>query len=550
MLRRLLLDPLAIKELSGSTRRWQTYAGRGFYVAGFILILWNYSDRFTQSARWMSQSEYAQLGRDLFQSFFGLQMFLATLVSVSAASDLITKEIRAGTLSILTCSPLSPARIAVGKWKAAFAQSSLMILCGAPVFAFCVYLGGATAWDLTYSLALSFASAALGAATALYFSTRFRSGVTALLVSFGVLTVYALFPLLYMDSQNRSVLGTLTHLTHLVDAADIALNSRQSTREGEGGWISAVILTAIIVWALLRRTAARIAQLALSTPGPSLLSRIFVSLDRFYEDISPERLRGIRLLPSRDGVWETNAVIWKELQTRASGRVRNSVRISLLLLLILAGSFWISLDYLALPVFATTGILWVLSLSNETSLFVTEKEERKWDILLATPLRSAEILVAKLLAGLVPVLPTAITVVLFWTALHFTHRLEQATLFVAFSSIFFPAALAYVLGAVCSLKARSLRGAFLTALSLLAGLMVVLPALQTYRQSSLDRSSWYSPLATLFWLCDRGLSNWHPTTPDRILLNAALLGGLYSAILLLLLLHLFLRFDRISGRSK
>jgi ABC-type transport system involved in multi-copper enzyme maturation permease subunit len=460
MLRRLFLDPLAIKELSGSARRWQTYAGRGFYVAGFILILSNFSDRFTQRGVWMSQSGYAQLGRDLFREFFGLQMFLATLAAVSAASDLITKELRAGTLSILTCSPLSPGRIAFGKWKAAFAQSGMLILCGAPVFAFCVYLGGATAWDLTYSLALSFASAALGAATALYFSTRFRSGVTALLVSCGVLTVYALFPALYMDRADDSLV-MLTTLTHLVRAADGAMRPRSTVFVF--GWIIAVLVTGLIVLLLLRRTATRIAALALITPGPSLLHRIFTALDRFYEKISPERIRGIRLLPSRDGVWESRAVIWKELQTRASGRVRNNVRIALVLLLALAASFWVSLEYMILPVLGTTGILWLLSLSNGASLFVTEKEERKWDILLATPLTSAEILGAKLLAGVVPVLPTVITILLFWTAIYFTHHLQTEDFVVAFGSVLFPAALAYTIGAICSLKAHSLRGAFLAA---------------------------------------------------------------------------------------
>jgi len=91
MLRGLFLDPLAIKELSGSARRWQTYAGRGCYVSGFLLILWSYSDRFAQRGLGMSQSGYAQLGRDLFRQLFALQMFLATLGALSAAADLVTK---------------------------------------------------------------------------------------------------------------------------------------------------------------------------------------------------------------------------------------------------------------------------------------------------------------------------------------------------------------------------------------------------------------------------------------------------------------------------
>jgi len=372
--------------------------------------------------------------------------------------------------------------------------------------------------------------------------------VTALLVSCGVLTVYALFPALYMDFRAADLLVALTNLTHLVAAAGSAVYVRSPVFMF--GWIPAVLVTALIVWLLLRRTATRIAALALATPGPSLLHRIFAALDRFYEDISPERIRGIRLLPSRDGVWESRAVLWKELQTRASGRVRNSVRIALVLLLALAASFWVSLEYMIVPVMGTTGILWLLSLSNGSSLFVTEKEERKWDILLSTPLTSAEILGAKLLAGVVPVLPTVITILLFWTAVFFTHHLHTEDFVVVFGSVFLPAALAYGIGAICSLKARSLRGAFLWAFSIFTGVTLVLPWLQSYPRGTLKDSAWYSPMASLYWICDRGLTNWSRHVPDSLFWSSIAFDMSYAVFLGSMLLYLFLRFDRISGRSE
>jgi ABC-type transport system involved in multi-copper enzyme maturation permease subunit len=550
MLERLLLDPLAIKELSGSARRWQTYAGRGLYVAGFVLILWSYADRFSSRHLGLSSSGYAKLGKDLFVSLFALQMVLATLGAVSAASDLVTKEIRAGTLSILTCSPLTPFRIAFGKWKAAFAQGGTLILCGAPVVAFCVYLGGPTAGDLTYSIVISFAATALGAATGLYFSTRFRSGVTALLVSSGALTLYAMLPALIRDYTERSALPDLVSpLTNLVDAARAAASRRPGALEFEWSWISSVIVTAFIVWLLLWRTAARLAQLALVTPGPGILSRIFSALDRFYEDINPERFRGIRLFQGRDGVWESRAVLWKELQTRASGRLRNNVRIALGLLILLASSF-VMTDYLTIiPFFVTTLLLWILALSNGASLFVTEKEERKWDILLATPLTSGQILSAKLLAGLVPILPTVVTIILYWSAIFYTHHLHVGVLFLALSLVFMPAALAYTIGALCSLQARSLRGAFLTAFTILLVLMLVLPVVFSYRQSSPEGSAWYSPLSGLFWIADRGLSIWAHDLPDRVMSSNLQFDCVYAGAIVGVLTYLFTNFDRVSGRS-
>ena len=199
---------------------------------------------------------------------------------------------------------------------------------------------------------------------------------------------------------------------------------------------------------------------------------------------------------------------------------------------------------------ASTALLWLLALSNGASLFVTEKEERKWDILLATPLTSGEILTAKLVAGMVPVIPTATTVTLFWTALHFTHGFDAGYVLLLFASVFMPAALAYALGALCSLKARSLRGAFLTAFSLLFTLMAALPLLQSFKRGSVDESGWYSPLAHVVWISDRGFSYWHRYVPETLLSNAVILTGLYTVMIALLLLYLFGRFDRISGRSE
>lgn len=546
-------DPVAIKELSGSARRWQTYAVRGVYVALFALIFWNTAVRLTMRSD--SLSFYADLGRSLFNSFFGLQLGMVTLAAVSAASDQITKEIRAGTLSVLACSPLTPWKIALGKWKAAMAQTGTLLLCGVPVFSFCVYLGGATARDLTVSFGLTVGSAALGAAIALYFSTRFRSGITALLVSLIALAVYASFPALYMDRSRSyrfddALLRELTKHFHLLAAMDVNRTGPWGSTSYDWAWLTADLATGVLVWFLLRRTAARIGQLALVLPGPSLLSRIFSALDRFYESLGPQRIRGVRLFGRSDDVWETRAVLWKELRTRATGRVRNSIRISLVLLLGLAGTFWVSLEALFIPIFASSAILWLMALANGASLFVTEKEERKWDVLLATPLSSADILTAKLTAGLVPLLPTSAIVVLFWTALTHTHRFGPGNLFLALGGTLIPAASLYLVGAVCSLRARSLRVAFLAAFSAAACAFVVLPMIQAYTRLNFRDSAWYSPLASLLWLSDQRLQYYvHPSAVNDALQHGVILVLIHLSIIVGLLTYLFSRFDRVSGRS-
>ena len=148
-IRRFFIDPLAVKELSGIARRWQLYLGRGIYVGLIGFIVWIFWNTLTRRGDWMSPSAYAELGRQLFFMFFSMQMAVVTLGGMSAASDMITREVRSGTLGLLALTPLTPWRIVAGKWKAALIQTSTAILCGIPELAVCIYLGGVGLWELS-----------------------------------------------------------------------------------------------------------------------------------------------------------------------------------------------------------------------------------------------------------------------------------------------------------------------------------------------------------------------------------------------------------------
>src|SRR6185503_11502319 len=59
-------------------------------------------------------------------------------------------------------------------------------------------------------------------------------------------------------------------------------------------------------------------------------------------------------------------------------------------------------------------ILLLVSISAGVSLFVTEREERKWDVLLCTPLQAHQIVLAKLFAGLASLAPVGVLLAGFW----------------------------------------------------------------------------------------------------------------------------------------
>src|SRR5687768_8917067 len=154
---KLFDDPLAFKELRGATRRWQTYALRVLYVALTGLIVARFYDDAARSGQLTNPSEYSNLSRKLFMAFLGLQLTFTTLAAVWAASDLVLKEARRGTLGLLYLTPMTAADVAFGKWKAAMAQCLALVLCGAPVMGVCAYLGGVGAIDLAWSLSLTLA---------------------------------------------------------------------------------------------------------------------------------------------------------------------------------------------------------------------------------------------------------------------------------------------------------------------------------------------------------------------------------------------------------
>src|SRR5438876_8682803 len=156
-----LRDPLALKELSGLSRRWQTYLARGVYVGLLGLILGQFWFTVTSFSSFASPSEYADLSRRIFHDFVRLQMLFVTLTAILSAADTIPREFQRGMMGVLTLTPLTFHEIVMGKWKAVMAQAGSLIFCGVPVVAICVYLGGVGLWEMVWSLSLTAATAAV-----------------------------------------------------------------------------------------------------------------------------------------------------------------------------------------------------------------------------------------------------------------------------------------------------------------------------------------------------------------------------------------------------
>jgi hypothetical protein len=300
-----------------------------------------------------------------------------------------------------------------------------------------------------------------------------------------------------------------------------------------------------------------LAKLAVRTPEPPVLTRTFEAMDRFYEGLGPEKIRNIRVFSGGDSVWQTRALLWKELRTRASGKLRNSVRLSLILLILSSAVFWLGLEILHALMWISAVATFLLALSNGVGLFVMEKEERKWDVLLSTPLGSGEIVQAKLVAGLVPLLPTTVLLILFWGSAGWISGFYPLEVVQALLVVIFPGLLAFAAGAASSLHAASLRGAFSVAFGGLIALFVILPVLISIDVPHLlgrnDRDLLLCAISPAPYLVEFGNSMAHYgggywSRPESNFGAFSLFMALHAGALAGLFMHMNSSFNRITGR--
>src|SRR5262249_5058577 len=163
-----------------------TYVGRCLFVGITTYLLYQYwTEAWAINAgtedvpRAVSVSQYAQLGRQIFLRCEWVSLALTVVAAVIAGSDMIAREARTGTLGILLLSNLTPRRVVVGKWKGVLMITLALYLCGLPVQAIAVYLGGVGPADLARSTVFTLGLGAVAGAVTIYFSARLKSGGSA-----------------------------------------------------------------------------------------------------------------------------------------------------------------------------------------------------------------------------------------------------------------------------------------------------------------------------------------------------------------------------------
>ncbi len=463
---RLFDDPLAAKELRGATRRWQTYALRVVYVALTGLIVARFYDTAARAGTLSNPSEYSNLSRDLFRAFLGLQLTFTTLAAVWASADLVLKEARRGTLGLLYLTPLGVADVAFGKWKAAMAQALALVLCGAPVMAVCAYLGGIGALDLAWSLCTTLSIAGVAAAFSFHFSAAVRSQAGVMGLTLAAMLGFSIAPLWFGVFAGWEIFA----FVHPVFAGGAALLGTAGSAAADWAWTTSTPLSFLFAWFLVRSSSGKLGKRSQEVPRPD---------DPILHQVPAWAQRLSSRLPDPRSVPEDGALVWKEIATRPAIRMdRDIQRAVFWIFTIFLGLAWLATQGQGLGMVYVAGLAFlVLACVGGATLFAYEKEGRRFDMLLATPVSNAQIVGAKLAGGILAPEALKALILLAVILLAWTVRLGPFGIAATASVVLVYLAFAYVLAAAASLHAPNAQSAFLAATGLLSLQLFIAPLL-------------------------------------------------------------------------
>ena len=470
----LIRDPLLVKELLGASRRGQTYWGRAIYVGITGLIVFQFWTTLTSRMGMISPSAYAELSRDLFHTFLYFQMLMVSLAAIGSAAERVIREDRNKTLGLLLLTPMSARQIVFAKWKASVIQAGSLILCGLPVVAVCVYLGGVGFGELLWSFSLTVALAALGAAFGLRASAIYSSVPRAVVMGFLYSVGYALLPIPLMI-VTLGFAFILSPFIHPVYSAAVITNRAGLSGLWQYSWIVSTFVSFLLSWLVVRGAAVRVRARVLAPPPTppnfvyeqrNLVGRLRVALKR-----------GDR--PSRHyrEVWESDPLLWKELITHASSRwsPENLIGygISFGLFILLFWSFSRGESQGSLLFFGIFFML--LTVANGASLFAPDKEGRRMEMLLCSPVLTGAIVRSKLLSGLLAPVSVRVAILALATVVAFSYWSGLAG-FLLHAAVFFGFLLfTFLLASAASLRAATAQGAALGAMGVLGILLIVVP---------------------------------------------------------------------------
>jgi ABC-type transport system involved in multi-copper enzyme maturation permease subunit len=203
-----MLGPVFHQELVTSARRARYFLWRVLY-AGLLLVvlLFVYLLSYAMTGSWSYQIA-AVFARQYLQSFAVLQLGAVMLLGPAMAAGAIARERERRTIEYLFTTHLSSAQIVLEKLAAAISQLSLAVMAGIPVLAIAMLLGGITSGELFDVSLVTFSTLVAVTSISLAASTICRRAREAVSMTYALLFIVMLGPVLLAGLTRGSVLAT------------------------------------------------------------------------------------------------------------------------------------------------------------------------------------------------------------------------------------------------------------------------------------------------------------------------------------------------------
>ena len=187
---RSVLGPVFAYEWLTTSRRWQVYAGRVLFASVLLVGLWSV---------WVSRAAdqtlppiklMADVGRGFFSAIVVTQMTLVLMIAPAATAGAICHDRMSGKLEQLLTTDLSDMEIVLGKMAARLVPVLGLVCCVLPVLSLSVLLGGVDPLALAGVFLITVGLAVFGCALALTFSVWARKPYEVLLATYGFFGVW------------------------------------------------------------------------------------------------------------------------------------------------------------------------------------------------------------------------------------------------------------------------------------------------------------------------------------------------------------------------
>jgi len=183
---RLFGNPVVLKELRGRMRGARAFLVLTLYLAlmsGFVTLVYLV---YTSTASVIGPSQGGEIGRILFVSIVGVELFLVTFIAPAFAAGSISGERERQTYDLLRATLLPARSLIGGKLFATLSYVFLLLLAAIPLQSLAFLFGGISEVEVVLSFVILIATAVLLGTVGVFFSALTRRTLSASVLSYGV----------------------------------------------------------------------------------------------------------------------------------------------------------------------------------------------------------------------------------------------------------------------------------------------------------------------------------------------------------------------------